>query len=148
MIPYIQLAIFTTYIIFIVSKFGVLPSISDSWYSLGKKAPLFTLFIWGISIPMAVMGGLHNNVWYFLAGSLLCFTGGAAAFKESMAGTIHSIGAVGGITLALVGLASVGVYWPLIAVISLSLGIRYSKINNQTWWVEIISFVFIEAGLL
>lgn len=142
-ITIIQSTIFTAYIAWIWSRYGVLDSISDSWYRLGKKSPLFTLFIWAIALPMCFM----NNMWYFFAGAFLCFTGAAAEFKRSLTDKVHGIGAVGGIALSLVGLTLNNVIWPVIAVVVISLSLRYLKVSNTTWWVEIAAFIIIEIGI-
>ena len=101
----IQLVVFTLYVGFITKKFGVLPSISDSWYSLpvSQKA-LFTLFTWGIGIPMLFYG----SVWFFLSGVGLTFVGAATQFKMTISYTkqIHYIGALTGILFSLIGIFS------------------------------------------
>ena len=51
----IQVIVFLSYVVGIVSRYGVLESISDSWYSLPLKYNgLFTLFTWGLGIPMLI----------------------------------------------------------------------------------------------
>ena len=134
--------VFVTFITYVWARFGVLDSISASWYALGKQGWIFTLFLWAISIPLCIVG---ENVWFFLAGTCLCFTGAAAAYKEKMTNTVHYIGAVGGIGLSLAGLLQNGIWWPLVTFLITAIAIR--RVKNKTWWVEIAAFWLIIVGL-
>src|SRR5690606_41144564 len=101
----IMLSVFCSYLAYVVTKIGVPPSISDSWYELpGDFKHLFTVFILGLSIPMAEYGYDENNIWFFSSGAVLTFAGIAAEFKKKSVGWLHGTGAVGGIALATMGL--------------------------------------------
>ena len=145
----IQVLIFLAYVIFIVNRFGVLPSISDSWYSLphGSKG-LFTLFTWGIGIPMLLYGTLP----LFISGTGLCFVGAATQFKmkESYTKVIHFAGAaVGIITPLIYFLWSFGIGLPLfIEVFCTALIMSSSEFKIKLWWIEIAGFVTVVYGLL
>ena len=78
----VQIAFFSAYIILIWIYFGVLPSISSSWYRLEKKHPLFT--IWLVLIGFSMIGVfVHTeNPAYVISGVCLCFTGVAADRKS------------------------------------------------------------------
>lgn len=143
-----QLLVITLYLGLITKRYGVLPSISDSWYSLPLKEKfLFTLFTWGLGIPMLFYG----NVWFFLAGSGLSFVGAATQFKSMIGLTkeVHYAGAVVGIFASLIG---IWVEWdnllPLIWFIFFALSIQISYIKNKLWWQEIVAVVLILWGLL
>lgn len=149
-----------TYITCIWKNFGVLPSISDSWYSLKRDSALFTFYMWALGLSIAIIGGYSNNVFYFLSGSCLCFTGGAAEFKQKMTGTVHVVGAVGGIALVFAGQLYVSIWvrheglkfgaewnqlvWYLISVVA----IACTATKNKTWWFENAALVFAVLGLL
>jgi hypothetical protein len=89
----ISFAIFAIYVMYIFIKYGVRPSLSDSFYSAGY---LFTgwCFVIGISVT-AVMLELSEGKWYqfiaFLAGSGLCLVGAAPRFK-AYERTTHYVG--------------------------------------------------------
>lgn len=138
----VTLVVFLTYIAYIVGKFGVLPSISDSWYKLGRKEQvLFTLFMWGISIPIIFQGG-----WlFFLAGSAGCFVGVATEFKMKYYYTklFHFLGAVLLIVLTLVGIGLQGYWLPLIGCLISVVVIAIFKKKNRIWWIEMVSFAWI-----
>ena len=144
----VQIIVFLSYVIGIVSKYGVLPSISDSWYSLplGWKS-LFTFFTWGIGIPMLLYGTLP----LFISGAGLCFVGAATQFKmkESYTRLIHFAGAAVGIVTPLIYfLWSFNVGLPFAIQLVGSLIIWNSKeFNNKLWWVEILGFLMVVYGL-
>ena len=144
----VQVVVFLSYVIGIVSKYGVLPSISDSWYSLplGWKS-LFTFFTWGIGIPMLLYGTLP----LFISGVGLCFVGAATQFKmkESYTRLIHFAGAAVGIVTPLIYfLLSFNVGLPFAIQLVGSVIIWNSEeFNNKLWWVEILGFLMVVYGL-
>lgn len=144
----IQLVIFLLYVGFIVKHYGILPSISDSWYVLPSRHNfLFTLFTWGIGIPMF----LYGNVWFALSGSGLSFVGAATQFKDKIALTkeVHYIGAVVGILGALIGIiVEYGNYLPLVLFVFLAISIQVSYMKNKIWWQEIVASLLILFGLI
>ena len=143
-----QIFVFITYVSFIVSSYGVLPSISDSWYSLpvGRKG-LFTFFTWGIGIPMLLYGTLPM----FVSGIGLCFVGAATQFKmkESYTRLIHFAGAaVGIVTPLLYFLLSFNIGLPFAVQLVGSLIIWNSnEFKNKLWWVEILGFLMVVYGI-
>jgi hypothetical protein len=144
----IQLLVLTLYLGLIIKRYGILPSISDSWYSLPQRENfLFTLFTWGLGIPMLFYG----NVWFFLSGSGLSFVGAATQFKSMIGITkeVHYAGALVGILGALIG---IWVQWdnllPLVWFLFLALSIQVSYMKNKIWWQEIVAIVLILWGLL
>jgi hypothetical protein len=146
----VQIVIFVVYIAYIWIRYRVQESISDSWYALKKHAKLFTFFLWAIAIPMCIIGGLTENIWYFLSGGFLCFTAVAADYKGwKTTEVVHVTGAIGGIALALYGLFSSNAIWfPIAGTLVFALIAEIRKISNKTWWVEIAAFIFIEVGLI
>lgn len=141
---------FVGYISFIVNKYGVLPSISESYYKMkGDKlfgGGLFTLFIWSLSLPLIIIG---DTPLMFFAGAFLSFVGAASAFKDlKMTKRVHTIGAVGGIGF---GFLSMILDFQLNEITFFmllgSLILYLLKIKNLIWWVEILAFVLIILGL-
>lgn len=144
----IQLVVFTLYVGMIIKRFGVIPSISDSWYELPQsQKALFTLFTWGIGIPMLFYG----NVWFFLSGIGLSFVGAATQFKITLANTkqIHFTGAVVGIFSALIGIGFMFQnILPLLWFLFFAVAIQVTPTTNKLWWQEIAAFFTILLGLL
>jgi hypothetical protein len=139
------IVVFLSYVIGIWSKFGILNSISESAYHIKNKA-LFTLFIWSVSIPIMIVG---STGLMFMAGALLAFVGASPMFKEDMEGKVHVVGATGGIMLGFAGMILNFGLWPL-AVIqgAFTLGAILFKLKNHTWWIEVLAFILIIAGLV
>lgn len=147
----IQALTFVFYVGFLLWKFRKpLPSISDSWYELPKNwNSLFTLFTWTLGFCMIFQGN-DSTPFFFLSGTGLLFVGTATAFKWSGAHTniVHYAGAVVGIVCALIGLGLENdIWWPTIVWVVGSTVLKYIKIENFTWWVEILAFAAIVSGL-
>jgi hypothetical protein len=144
----IQAIVFIVYISFIVYRYGVLPSISESWYVLPKGQKfLFTLFTFGIGVPML----FYDSAVLFLAGSALTFVGAATEFKstEWIKDEVHYTGAALGIILPLLYFGfNNGLWIPLIAQVVGTIIITLTKTPNKIWWTEILAFVCVLFGLL
>lgn len=138
---------FCVYLGYIVGRFGVLKSISQSYYKFGEKEGrlIFFLFLLSVSVPSLFIG----TGWGFLSGSALIFTAVAPEYKRDLSKLVHSFGAAIGIVSALVGLAFEGLYLPLILALLFYIFAHFiGKINNRTWWVEIVCVALIIFGLI
>lgn len=137
--------IFNSYIVWIWSKYGVISSISDSYYYTDKPA-LFAFFIWGSAIPLMIVA---DTFLMQLAGGLLCFVGAAPAFREETEGKVHVFGALGGYILGAISLTVDFGLWYLSAIMVAFYFIsKWLKLENQAWWVEILGFILIIIGLI
>lgn len=143
MITTLQLIILTVYILYIMYDYGkVLPSISESAYTLGRKRRyLFTGALWLVAMlnyfqPMEMYGAL--------ASAGLFFTGVTVSFKSDSAhgNIVHYVGAGTAIIVSFLGLVMLyGLWWvPLIALICT---LPFIKSKNLIWWVEIVSILTI-----
>jgi hypothetical protein len=143
----VSLTIFVSYITFIIINFGILPSISDSYYKLSLNSKfIFTLAMWGFAFPIIM---LSENGLLFFSGAGICFVGAAPLFKEEFEGLIHRIGAITGIGLGLLALIIYyNSYYLVLLYVLIFLIIYLSKVNNRIWWIEILSFLTIIIGLL
>jgi hypothetical protein len=143
-----QATVFILYVSFIVYRYGILPSISESWYRLPEGQNfLFTAFTWGVGIPMM----FYDVSWLFFSGTALTFVGVATMFKSEHASTseIHYIGALLGIGLPLAYFGfGCGNWIPLAAQAVATLAIVLTKTPNKIWWVEIAAFVCVLFGLI
>lgn len=144
----VMLIVFTSYVFNIAVHYGVLSSISESYYRLPSRWNfLFTLFCWGFAIPAMILG---NSALMFFAGASIAFVGAASAFKTKMTGTVHGVGAAVGMILAQAAIFFDHHLW-YVNLISLSLiGILYLRRKTQVnflWWIEIVSFLAIMYAL-
>ena len=137
---------FTAYVAAIWIKFGVLPSISESYYRLKKlQKSFFTLAMFGTGLPITIYaeGGLM-----FFAGAGICFVGAAPAFREDMTGRVHVIGAVGGIVLGLLSLwLDYSLWIPQVVFAGLTFFLTFFRVRNHTWWIEILAYMCIVGCL-
>jgi len=147
---------FLLYIVWIVIKFGVQPSISDSFYALqnkygkGSLTPwLFWLFLINVAWPIFPLMQFSGFAFFAMAGIIL--VGAAARFKSGKSTeTPHVIGATGGIGLAFLSIGFVfqGWAWIWLAVFLVLAGtLKLVKINNMIWWVEVLAFALIILSL-
>ena len=142
---YAKFALFFIYTFFVMKRYGVQNSISESWYTIGPRFEwMFTIiFCFGIG----VLTLFHGSLWFFLSGGFLCFVGAATEFKKwNLTKWVHNIGAVGCITFGLIGLAVTGIWWPFIPVVASA--VVLSKAKNGTWWIETVAFFSILGGLI
>ena len=142
---------FILYVTFIVRKFGVLPSISESWYRLkGLQKSLFTWFCWTIGGLMLFQTNGETGL-FFMSGIGLMFVGAATMFKtdEAKSNLIHPAGAVLCVLGAFAGLyIERHAYIPFGIFILLATIILLTIKENRTWWLEISAFITILLGLL
>jgi hypothetical protein len=142
----IMMTVFMSYIIGILLLYGVLPSVSDSYYHLPKKWNfLFTLFCWGFAIPTLIIGvDLTDNFLMFLAGGGICFVGAAAAFREKLTEQVHVGGALVGIISSQLSIAfDFKMFYINIIFLVLAGLIKLLKIKNNTYWIELLAFASI-----
>ena len=147
--------VFTLYIVIILKIFGVLPSISASYYALKKHniSALFIFFCWGTAFPLMIYWiELLPDDWDFLpfiACGGLMFVGASPAFKDlELERKVHSISAIICAIAAytwtfLYGSIFLGVNFILLSVI-----LYFILKRNKTYWLELIAFINIYAQLL
>jgi len=142
-----MVTVFVAYVATIVSLYGILPSISDSYYHLPEKwKPMFTLSLWGFAFP-AIIIGTPITWMMFLACSGIIFVGAAAAFHQKLTKTVHIVGAATGMILSQVAIATVfGMWYVTVASVVLAgLVFLLRKYINNThiFWIELICFTAI-----
>ena len=144
---FFMLSVFIIYVSFIWIKYGIQPSISESYYVLPDKWKfLFTLFCWGFAVPAIILG---NTLLMFLAGSAIAFVGAAAAFKDKMTREVHLIGAYSGVLLSQVAIFVDFKMWYLnVAFVLFGLYKFLIHKDNKVWYVEIAAFLSICIALI
>lgn len=145
---WISVIAFILYIGMIVKRYGILPSISDSWYKLPKDQKcLFTAFLWVFSFPLMI---IYQTPILFAAGAFICLVGVNPKFKEKMDEFTHSFTAYTGIGLGMLSLivdfkmyVSVLLFGTLATLIW-----TMDNIENKTWWQEIAAITTILISLM
>ena len=143
-VAYLQLLIFTLYIFFVWNKYGILKSISESYYTIDDEW-LFIL----LCTSLGILHLLYNNIYFFIGGSALCFVGATARFKSwSVTKRLHNISAVTAIVSSIMGLYFLGTWFTIIPVILVATALLIIKSKEIIWWVEIASFYSIIVSLI
>jgi len=149
-----MVTVFLSYIIPIISIYGILPSVSESYYELPDKYNfLFTLFCWGFAIPTMIIGvDLTDNFLMFFAGAGICFVGAAAAFKEELPKKVHETSAIIGIVSSQLSIAFdfkmyyVNIIFAVLFALIMFLKLKY-KIETHIFWIEMVAFTSISYVL-
>lgn len=134
----ISVLVFASYITYVLCKYGIQKSISDSYYRLTQADKwAFTIATWGYSLPLIIAG--DGNPWLFLAGGLVCFVGAAPDFKGVDKG-YHSFFAMSGIAVAFIWALFAGYWYIILPIVALILLLK-KYVNNNTWWIEVVSYI-------
>ena len=147
--------VFALYIVIILKMFGVLPSISASYYALKEYnlSTPFTLFCWGTAFPLMIYWiEILPDDWNFLpflaCGSLM-FVGASPAFRDlELERKVHSISAIICAIAAYTWTFLYGSIFLGINFILLSIVLYFILKRNKTYWLELIAFINIYAQLL
>lgn len=154
--------IFAVYVGVIIYKFGMLSSISESWYRwkayINKTFNPFSWFMLGLAITMWFLTDVYEfkpqaEIFIGLASFALGGAGIFSSFKDNdMVGTIHSLGAI--ICIICMDAVIIVQWWnqPWIWIPAGVTALFWTsgksvKMDNLVLWVEIVAFVFIIGGL-
>lgn len=139
------------YLAFVVAKFGIPKSISESYYLLGKMGWMFqiTLFVTAfLVIPSLIDASTENTQFLaFLACAGLLFVGAAPLFKREFDKKVHFIAAVlccGSLVLWQVFNSS----WVIPALCFCFACYPMMKDKKYMWWLEIATIVSAYISLL
>ena len=145
-----QIAVFFGFIAYIVKRFGIITSISDSVYFFKTNERVyFTIALWTIALlnyfqPMDMYGAV--------ASGMLFFTGVTINFKSNAAhgNIVHYLSAGTALLISVLGLMIMHGLWYLPIPIILLCGLAYylGGFKYFVWWLEIIVFVHIMIGYL
>jgi len=137
---WIGTSIYLLYNILIVSIYGVLPSVSESFYRLPKKYNfLFILFCWFFPLPLFVATEVPL---IFGAAAGIAFVGAAAKFYDGFVGRVHFTAAIGAVILSQLAIIFNFHFWEMSAVFTV-LSILVIKSENRVFWIEQFAFLSI-----
>lgn len=145
----ILVGIFLSYPIYVVSRWGVLTSISASSYRLkGNAKALFMgwLVLVGIGSYFLDMG-----FWSHLMAVGFCISGMSPDHKRrpsSVEDEYHAAGTVLAVVASFVGLFLTYGLWQPAVVFGVGTGVLYFIRTNWIWWVEVLAMCCIAGGLL
>ena len=139
---------FFAFTAFIALKYGIQPSVSESYYRLPRNLQWsFTLATWAYAIMAMVIGlELTGNGLVFLAGTGICFVGASPAFhKLGMERTVHAVGAFVGVAAMHLFIIFEG-YWYISLAFAVLSGLAFVVkwfYGKFIWWVEVFAFLSI-----
>lgn len=146
-----SLIIIFSYLFYVVGRFGIPNSISETYYLLGKMGWLFQMTVLLVAfmvIPTLIdRSSINTQFLAFLACAGLAFVAAAPLFKEKFEGKIHYVGAgvcCGGLVLWQVFNA----YWLVPIVCFLIILYPILKGRKYMWWLEIATIVSAYINLI
>lgn len=150
-----QLLWVASYLFIIARRFGIPPSISDTYYVLDRHRKLLgNLFVIWLWIWVGMIWQYAPNLWIEASAAVIMWVGAARDFRRNkLTLRTHEISAVVGIVLGYVGLTIALWSSAWIIIIPLSVGTMtfialVSRTRNKIWWVEIVAFITIIGGML
>ncbi len=146
-IALVQAFFFYGYCIYLVKNFGILQSISDSWYKVKNKW-MFNLFASGTGLPFWFYDlDSMDGMMFVFSGLLMFGLSIASMFKDGDdIKFIHYGCTIGAILFALAG-----IYIQketLVPVQLVIIGGVFLLFKNSIWWIEIWIFTVIISFLL
>lgn len=148
---WISFAIIFSYLAFVILRFGIPYSISDTYYLLGKHGWLFQLALAATAftaLPMLIDNSSENTKFLaFFACSGLMFVAAAPLFKLELEGKVHYTSAV----ICCVSLVLWQVFntsWIVPLVAFALVFIPMIKDKKYTWWLEIATIASTYASLI
>lgn len=139
------------YLAFVVAKFGIPKSISDTYYLLGKMGWLFQVTLFSVAflvVPTLIDKSSENTQFLaFLACAGLAFVAAAPLFKMELEGRVHYVSAA----ICCVGLVLWQVFnacWITPLLCFLAVLIPMVKDKKYMWWLEIATIVSTYVSLI
>ena len=138
----ISAILFAIYLILMAKLHGVQPSVSDNYY-VSKHPWTFTLAMWAVAFmmlpPMLSATTEMYQFTAFLSCAGISFVGAAAAYRQSMTNTVHTIGAVIAALFAIIWAYTICPPLPTIAILTAAY-ILIAVRRHKVYWAEITAF--------
>lgn len=152
----LSLFIFALYLALSIESYGIPPSLSETYYLLGRtpfgfnklKASIFTFMMWAISFTLlpAMLDLTPDSFKFlmFLALASICFVGAAPNFKDPDEGKVHSTSAIlaacfGILWSVLMPFGFIGLGLAIFGVLVGALATDTIK-DSRIFWLEMIAF--------
>jgi len=139
-----SLTLMVGYLIYVRLRFGMTHSISATYYEIKNKW-LFTIVLWGFSIPLMIVSA---KPLMFLAGAAICFTGAAPGVDKKMERRVHVGSSVAGIAI---GTIALWVYYGLWWVVGIQLAFTgiamIFQTKYHTYFIELLAVILIWASI-
>lgn len=133
------------YLTLMAVNYGIQPSISDNYYvSRHRWTFTSTMLIQAFLMTPVMITLAPGNIQFtgFLSGIGLAFVGVAAAYRESLTNTVHTLGALLSGIMSLVWAFNICLPISIISIlVVLFLLIRRGR--NTIYWVEVTAFAMV-----
>lgn len=137
---WISFIVIFSYLIFVVAKFGIPKSISDTFYMLDKKGWLFQVFMGTFAFTLIPYWIDKSSEMYecfpFLACSALAFVAFAPCFRMQLEGMVHHVSAVLACVCAVLWQA-LDASWAIPVCFLSILGLAAMFKGNKFFWIEV-----------
>jgi len=145
----ISFLVFTAYLYFVYRKFGILTSISESFYYI-KNRPLFLAWSWLSAIPLLILAQQEKYYFLIAAGTCLVIVGFVSDARWTKAvGFVHGLFAKLAVVFAFASfIFDLGLWWYAILVFVAMAIMYFKKIKNDTYWIEVLAYYAIIIALL
>lgn len=147
----VSIVILSYYLAFVIAKFGIPKSISETYYLLGKHGWLFQVTLFSVAflvVPTLIDRSSENTRFLaFLACAGLAFVAAAPLFKMELEGKVHYVSAA----ICCVGLVLWQVFnacWIIPLLCFLTVLIPMVKDKKYMWWLEIAAIVSAYVSLI
>ena len=138
----ISAILFAIYLHVMAKLHGVQPSVSDNYY-VSKHPWTFTLAMWTVAFTMLppMLSATTETFQFtaFLSCAGIAFVGAAAAYKQSMTNTVHTIGAIIAALFAIIWAYTICPPLPTIAILTAAY-ILIAVRRHKVYWIEITAF--------
>lgn len=155
----ISIIIFVLYTLIIGLKYGILPSLSDSYYALGKRGWIFQVMLGTVSFLMMLSlldatYGKGFQIFAFLTTVPLIFVAAAPKFKnptgKSIESGVHGKSAMLSAISSLILVLCYGILYNPIAYITVIIGVGFAGLGyyanegkNRLYWAEYACFIWL-----
>ena len=138
------LGLMLSYLVYVRLRFKMTHSISATYYEIKNKW-LFTIVLWGFSIPLIIIAA---KPLMFLAGAAICFTGAAPGVDEKMERRWHIGSSVAGIAIGTIALwVYYGLWWVVAIQAIFTVLAKYGKMRYHTYFIELLAIVLIWTSI-
>ena len=138
----ISAILFAIYLFCMAKLHGVQPSVSDNYY-VSKHPWTFTLAMWTVAFMMLppMLSATTETFQFtaFLSCAGIAFVGAAAAYRQSLSNTVHTIGAVIAALFAVIWAYTICPPLPTIAILTAAYILLTVRVH-KVYWAEITAF--------
>ena len=147
----------TVYTLYVMIRYGVRPSFSDTFYNTGALFPI-VMGLMVLSFIIPILDATYGQWWQFVSLLTIApigFVGAAAMYKDGgLVYKVHMAAAWSSAVFSLVWITLASIYIkPMVALcvpmagIIAYLGYLIDERQNKVWWAEYACFMWTIGGI-